>query len=393
MRVGPLASLVLAAFLAAPVRADEPEAGAPPPLADEPSSERLAALVSALADPALRGRFEPEGRAKAAAILDRAMADAGLAAPPTREGSRVLEFPPRSGLPAGRHVLAWIPGETGISGEHVILVASYDRAGIDPAKPSPGADAATGVAAAVEAARALARGKKPKRSVLVLALDLAEEGFSGPRGYVAGPSVPLERCAAVVGVGPLGRSLGDAMPGVLFVAGAERAEGLRRALSDWTPPSGVLARRIGLDLVPADAPITVPFEEKRIPSLFLTSGASRDDRLEGDAVDKVDLAALTARTKALVAIVRAVADLPERPAWGAEPASTREELRDLLEVVKSFEAIEKRLDVPDGPRASRRAFQAVVEGLVARGTMTKGERASVRVMAQQAWEAVRSSGR
>jgi Zn-dependent M28 family amino/carboxypeptidase len=85
------------------------------------------------------------------------------------------------------NVIGLLPGaDPALAGEYVVLSAHLDHEGMDPGLPGPdriynGAmDNAAGVATMLEAARAFARsGKRPRRSILFVALTAEEDGLFG----------------------------------------------------------------------------------------------------------------------------------------------------------------------------------------------------------------------
>ena len=106
-----------------------------------------------------------------------------------------------------RNVLALLPGaET--PNEAIVYMAHWDHLGhhIDEKNPDGSGDTiyngavdnATGVAGILEIAELLAKGAKPKRSVLFAAVTLEESGLLGSKYYVAHPSIPLENTVGVI---------------------------------------------------------------------------------------------------------------------------------------------------------------------------------------------------
>ncbi len=106
-----------------------------------------------------------------------------------------------------RNVLALLPGaET--PNEAIVYMAHWDHLGhhIDEKNPDGSGDTiyngavdnATGVAGILEIAELLAKGAKPKRSVLFAAVTLEESGLLGSKYYVAHPSIPLDQTVGVI---------------------------------------------------------------------------------------------------------------------------------------------------------------------------------------------------
>jgi Zn-dependent M28 family amino/carboxypeptidase len=89
--------------------------------------------------------------------------------------------------------------------EVVLFTAHWDHKGIGPAVDGDsiynGAeDNASGVAAMLAAADALARGPRPRRSIVFLATTAEESGLLGSLAYASAPLIPLARTAAVLNI-------------------------------------------------------------------------------------------------------------------------------------------------------------------------------------------------
>jgi Zn-dependent M28 family amino/carboxypeptidase len=105
------------------------------------------------------------------------------------------------------NVVAEVVGsDSALAGDVVLVTAHYDHKGIGPAALGDsiynGAeDNASGVAAMLAAAEAMARvNPRPKRSILFIATTAEESGLLGSEAYVRSPLVPLARTAAVVNI-------------------------------------------------------------------------------------------------------------------------------------------------------------------------------------------------
>jgi Zn-dependent M28 family amino/carboxypeptidase len=103
------------------------------------------------------------------------------------------------------NVVAKLPGaDPTLESQVVLFTAHWDHKGIGPAAEGDsiynGAeDNASGVAAMLAAAEALAHASpRPKRTVLFVATTAEESGLLGSEAYVQTPLVPLERTAAVL---------------------------------------------------------------------------------------------------------------------------------------------------------------------------------------------------
>ena len=350
---------------------------------------RLEGHVKTLASPELGGRGSPEDREKAWVYLAEALKVAGVV-PVAGADTLLRAFPAKEPNPAGKNVVGWIPGKD--TNEYVVLSAHFDHLGRKGDAWFPGADDnASGVAALVEIARALAAGPKPARSVLVLGFDLEESNCVGSRAYAADPALPLERCAAFTTMDMMGRSLADVYPGLLLVMGGERADALAATTASMPAAPGVVIRELGMDFNQLGWSDYVPFEERKVPSLFFTSGACRDYHRPTDTPDKIDFAALEARAATVLVTIRLLAALPARPVWIAEPAPRLAEIETLHTLVKEAGAHEDELGVPKGMRAMRQNFENNLAATLARGTVTTAERAAARNLALMMFRAASSA--
>jgi hypothetical protein len=99
------------------------------------------------------------------------------------------------------NVVALLPGrDASLKREHVVLTAHLDHLGVD--KPVNGdsiyngaMDNASGIASMIESGRALSR-KRPKRSVLLVAVTGEERGLLGSRYFANRPTVSADAIAA-----------------------------------------------------------------------------------------------------------------------------------------------------------------------------------------------------
>ncbi len=123
-----------------------------------------------------------------------------------------------------RNVVGRIPGagtpeRPELAQEVVLLCASYDHAGVLPARLAGagadtlfnGANAASGCAALLELAQAFAAGPRPARTLVFLFTTSEEEHGQGSARYLARPAEPLARTVAALSLERLGRP--DALAG------------------------------------------------------------------------------------------------------------------------------------------------------------------------------------
>jgi hypothetical protein len=106
-----------------------------------------------------------------------------------------------------RNIIAKLEGTTRAA-ETVVLGAHWDAYGVGPADATGdtirngAVDNAVGTATMLDVARALARGPRPKRTLLFIGYTSEEDGLLGAYHYVANPVRPLETTAAVFNLDP-----------------------------------------------------------------------------------------------------------------------------------------------------------------------------------------------
>jgi len=219
--------------------------------------------------------------------------------------------------------------------EYVVFSAHLDHLGVGTpvngdAIYNGALDNASGVAVMLEAARLIAAGPRPKRSILFLAVTAEENGLLGSKWFARNPTVPKGAIVANVNMD---------MPVMLYPAGGITAFGAEHSTL------GEVARRAteaeGLQLVPDQVPDEVlfvrsdqyAFVREGIPALYIDdANLSTDPSVDPDTVfrdhmrvnyhmptDDMSLPihwpsmATLARINARIGI--AVANDPQRPSW------------------------------------------------------------------------------
>jgi hypothetical protein len=314
-------------------------------------------LLGALADDSLEGRATgTPGSARAARIIANEMQRIGLqpagdsgyfqrvpvaVTTQTRtmpDGSVVTRTRPTlypsfaalDTVPASRrrtavNVAGLLRGSDPTLRDSVVLVdAHYDHLGIGaPVNGDSiynGADDdASGVVAVLEAARALAAGPAPKRTVLFVATTGEEVGLLGTRWFIDHPVVPLSRISANLEIEMIGRpdSLAGG-PGRAWLTGYER--------STMGPSFAAAGLPIGPDRRPDQQFFTrsdnIAFAQMGIPAHTLSSYNMHDDyHRPSDDVAHIDFAHMTSVVRAAAQATRLLADGPA-PQWnpGGRPA-------------------------------------------------------------------------
>jgi hypothetical protein len=185
----------------------------PAPLASDAPKERFSAGRARAIEARVLGdgRPHPVGSAANRAVRDRVVAElAAVGLTPTIQRAVGCS---RSGACAWvENVVATIEGRE--AGPAVLLVAHYDGVGAGPGASDDGA----GVAATIEAARALVEGPRPRNTVLVLVDDGEERGLCGADAFAR--EHPLaSRVAFVVNL----EARGSHGPSTLFETGGADA--------------------------------------------------------------------------------------------------------------------------------------------------------------------------
>jgi hypothetical protein len=226
----------------------------------------------------------------------------------------------------GRIAGAGLPGKPAVAQEAVVLSAHYDH--LPPAPEGTSGDRiyngadddASGCAAVLEIAGALAA-KKPARTVIVLLATGEEEGLLGTDAYLDHPAVPLENTIANLNVEMIGRPdplVGGS--GKVWLTGFDQTD------------LGKICEAKGLDVKP-DPRLDQHFYErsdnyafvvrKVIGQTFSTYNMHEDYHHPSDEASTLDYAHMESATKTILAAVRLVVDGETKPKWtgtaGARP--------------------------------------------------------------------------
>ena len=174
------------------------------------------------------------------------------------------------------NVIGMLPGsDPKLAGEYVLLMGHLDHTGVDPAKEGDkifnGAmDNASGIAAMLEAARALAASPtRPRRSILFAAVTAEERGLLGSDYLSRHSVVPGGKVVSVVNLD---------MPILLYDFQDVIAFGAEH--STMGPAVARAAKKMGLSLSPDPLPSEglftrsdhYSFVKQGVPSIFLITG-------------------------------------------------------------------------------------------------------------------------
>jgi len=122
------------------------------------------------------------------------------------------------------NVIGYLPGRDPALGL-IMLGAHLDHEGERDGRIYYGAnDDASGTAAVMELARALAAGRKPRRGLLFVAFGSEELGLLGAKYFAVHSPVPLTRIAANLGLEMVGRQDAKLPRGTMMMTGYERSD-------------------------------------------------------------------------------------------------------------------------------------------------------------------------
>lgn len=230
-----------------------------------------------------------------------------------------------------RNVVALLPGSDRRD-EYVVVSGHYDHVGIgvpvDGDAVRNGADDnATGAAAVILLAEALAQAGVPlRRSVLFVCFSAEEKGLLGSRAFVANPPVPLERIVANVNLEMLGRPE-PGKEGKAWVTGAGYSD-FAAIVAPALARAGVGTIEFGMANQLFRASDNLPFAERGIVAHSISAGSLHQDYHQpGDQLEKLDIPHMTKVVAALREAVVDLANRDERPAWSEAGRKVVEQLQ------------------------------------------------------------------
>ena len=281
---------------------------------------RLREHVYTLAGPTMAGRDNNSVEsARARAYLVKELAALGLT--PLFGASFEQPIMLANGDRHGTNLGAVLPAtEPNPKGEYVMLVAHYDHLGVEGGKVIAGADDnASGVAAVLEAVRALVRSAPKRRHDIVVVFPDCEEPPDvrtermGSRYLMdhlprAKDALRLAIVADVIG--------GDSLPGELLVLGAETSPAASKLTARVKDEAGAHVSRVSVAqvekfLLPWERRGKSDYDSVRRhgrPSLFLTTGTTPHYHAPSDTPDTVSYSKLKAVTRYLAGLTLAAAN-------------------------------------------------------------------------------------
>lgn len=356
-------------WLGAPAVAGEPE----------PEEARLKAFVARLASSDFQGR-RGEGGEKAAAYLVEQFRTLGLE--PLFKDSFLQPIPAReSGKVQGQNVGALLRGsDPALRDEWVIVSAHYDHLGMRGSTMYPGADDnASGVAMMLEVARCFTQGaEKPKRSVMFLGFDLEEVGLFGSRYFIEHMPVPLDRVSLFITADMIGRSLAGVCDGYVFVMGSEHAPSLRPWIEEAASRrTSLKVGLLGSDLLLIDRSDYGPFRSRKVPYLFFSTGENPCYHTPEDVPETLDYPKLESISRLICDVARRAAGPDPAPRWTAPPNHPLAEAVTIRDAMRALYQNREQLEIGGAQALLMSNTLRTLDGIIARGAITPGERAGV----------------
>jgi hypothetical protein len=292
------------------------------------------ALVLAPETTAMRQQWITRG-SRMPAIVSRAVSPAGASARPTviyldknsyaaagalAPGTAVT-FTPEMKPTFTWNAIARLPGSEAAGAKDVIVLSAHlDHVGARPASSGTdtiynGADDdASGTVAVMTLAEALAKGLRPRRTVVFALFGSEERGGFGAGHFVDLPVVPLGQIVADLQFEMLGRPDSMLPPHTLWLTGYER--------SNLGPELAKQGARLVADPRPDQSFFTrsdnIRFARRGVVAHTVSSfGLHKEYHQASDELRFIDFAHMTDAINSLLAPVRWLANSDFRPAWNA----------------------------------------------------------------------------
>jgi hypothetical protein len=309
--------VVTAAGCTLPRGAALPSRPAPPPAASEAS---IRAHMEFLAGDALNGRGSST-RDEWIAVEYAAAQMRQLGLEPLGDAGGYVQTIPAQAGNRTWNAVGRLPGRDPLAREDTILLSAHiDHLGIRSTAATATADTiyngadddASGTVAVLGLMEALARGPRPRRSIVFALFGSEERGGLGSRHFANQPTVPLPRIIANLQFEMIGRPDPMVAPRTLWLTGYERstlgAELARlgaRLVADPHPQMNFFARSDNIQ-----------FARRGVVAHTVSSyGLHQDYHTADDEIDRIDFAHMTAAIASLVEPIRALADSNFRPDW------------------------------------------------------------------------------
>jgi Zn-dependent M28 family amino/carboxypeptidase len=239
----------------------------------------------------------------------------------------VHEIPTRNGAGRTWNAVGRLPGaDQAARGEVILLSAHIDHLGNRSDRPNAPADAifngadddASGTVAVLELMDALARGPRPKRTLVFALFGSEEAGGIGSQYFAQTPTVPLSQIVANLQFEMLGRPDAAVAPRTLWLTGFERSnlgpELARRGARLTADPHPEMSFFFRSD--------NIRFARQGVVAHTVSSyGLHKEYHSPADELRLIDFAHMTDAIASLVAPIRWLADSDFKPAWnpGGKP--------------------------------------------------------------------------
>jgi Zn-dependent M28 family amino/carboxypeptidase len=231
----------------------------------------------------------------------------------------------------GRNVVAYVPatpGAAGVTKPWIAIGAHYDHLGLgrngnslagkeDAGKPHVGADDnASGTAAVLAIAEAVARQPVRRRNLLIALWSAEEIGLVGSSAFVNAPPVPIDQLAAYLNFDMVGRMSDNKL--------AVQATGTSPIWASVLERANVAA---GFDLTLQEDPYQPTdvgtFNQASVPSLNFTTGAHVDYHRPSDTADKINYEDLDRVAGLATTVVRRLMELDGAPQFAKVARSSQ----------------------------------------------------------------------
>jgi Zn-dependent M28 family amino/carboxypeptidase len=231
----------------------------------------------------------------------------------------------------GRNVIAYLPATapvTGVAKPWVAIGAHYDHLGLgrngnslaskeDTGKPHVGADDnASGSAAVIAIAEALAKQPVRRRHLLIALWSAEEIGLVGSASFVNAPPVPIAQLAAYLNFDMVGRMQDNKL--------AVQATGTSPIWANVLERANVAA---GFDLSLQEDPYqptdVANFNQAEVPSLNFTTGAHVDYHRPTDTADKINYEDLDRVSNLAATVVRRLMEMDDAPQFAKVAQSSQ----------------------------------------------------------------------
>ncbi len=219
------------------------------------------------------------------------------------------------------NVLGQLPGRSLPDAHDVILLSAHlDHLG-NGRGPAPAGgdnifngadDDASGSVAVLELAEALARGRRPKRTVMFAWFGSEENGGFGARHFIDVPPVPLSKIVANLEFEMIGRPDAKVQPHTLWLTGYER--------SNLGPELAKRGARIVQDPPPEQSFFTrsdnIQLARRGVIAQTVSSfGLHKEYHTPADEIRFVDFAHMTDSIRSMLEPIRWLANSSFRPGW------------------------------------------------------------------------------